>query len=301
MMLTELVSDHLPVRGNDFDDGGSQRVGASVRSAMAAGKISALGEMTGGIAHDFRNVLCIIASGLRVAERDAADLAKLKSALAATRDGIERGLQMTSRLLAFATHQELSSGPETVNTLLEKLSDFLRFGAGPGVRVVIDLADDLPPCLVDPPQFNSAILNLVVNARDAMPHGGVVHVRTSSIVLAPQPDGRNEYVRVRVHDEGAGMPPEVLKRIFDPYFTTKGDSGSGLGLPQVHALMEQVGGHIHVDSAVGAGTSFDLFFPVPEKHAENAEISGQLERWADEGGAVVRISRESVEPGKEEK
>ena len=97
------------------------------------------------------------------------------------------------------------------------------------------------------------------------------------------------------------MPPEVLKRIFDPYFTTKGDSGSGLGLPQVHALMEQVGGHIHVDSAVGAGTSFDLFFPVPEKHAENAEISGQLERWADEGGAVVRISRESVEPGKEEK
>ena len=220
--------------------------------------------MTGGIAHDFRNVLAVVASGLRIAEQNAGDPAKLAAALAAAHDGVERGLRMISRLLAFASQQELKTGPEDVNALLEKLRMFLKYGAGSGIRVILELASDLPKCLVDPPQFNAAILNLVINARDAMPEGGVIRISTAAV------RGMNlghpcDYVRVRVRDHGVGMPPDVIERIFDPYFTTKGERGTGLGIPQVHALMQQAGGFVRVDSAVGKGTSFDLFFPVHEE------------------------------------
>ena len=260
------------------------RMATRRRSRTAARKISALGEMTGGIAHDFRNVLCVISSGLNVAERNSGDPRKVESALAAVRDGIERGMKMTNRLLAFARQQELVAGPEDVNALLAKLRQFLKYGAGPGIRVILELAHNLPKCLVDPPQFNSAILNLVVNARDAMPGGGVISISTA--LTATQEDVK--FVRLRVCDDGAGMPPEVTKRIFDPYFTTKGENGTGLGVPQVHALMKQIGGYLTVDSALGKGTAFDLFFPVHEEQPPvAADAWRQLDRWADEGGAIV--------------
>ena len=152
------------------------------RSAHAVQKISALGEMTGGIAHDFGNILAVIASGLRVAQDNARDTSKRMAALAAANDGVERGQRMISRLLAFARQQELHPGPEDVNALLDKLAMFLKYGAGAEIRVILELAPDLPKCLVDPPQFNAAILNLVVNARDAMPAGGTIRIATSAVV-----------------------------------------------------------------------------------------------------------------------
>ena len=256
------------------------------RSAHAVQKISALGEMTGGIAHDFGNILAIIASGLRVAQDNARDSSKRMAALAAANDGVERGQRMISRLLAFARQQELHPGPEDVNALLDKLAMFLKYGAGAEIRVILELAPDLPKCLVDPPQFNAAILNLVVNARDAMPAGGTIRIATSAVVRR---QNRN-YVRVRISDDGAGMPPDVRKRIFDPYFTTKGESGTGLGIPQVQALMRQVGGYLTVNSKVGKGTSFDLFFPVHvEQPASAPDAWRQLDRWADEGGAILPV------------
>jgi signal transduction histidine kinase len=256
------------------------------RSAHAVQKISALGEMTGGIAHDFGNILAVIASGLRVAQDNAGDSSKRMAALAAANDGVERGQRMISRLLAFARQQELHPGPEDVNALLDKLAMFLKYGAGAEIRVVLELAPDLPKCLVDPPQFNAAILNLVVNARDAMPAGGTIRITTSAVVRR---QNRN-YVRVRISDDGAGMPPDVRKRIFDPYFTTKGESGTGLGIPQVQALMRQVGGYLTVNSKVGKGTSFDLFFPVHvEQPAAAPDAWRQLDRWADEGGAILPV------------
>jgi len=260
------------------------------RSELAAQRMCALGEMTGGIAHDFRNILAIVASGLRVAERNADDPAKVKSALAAIEDGIERGERMASRLLSFASQQELIASPENVNALLYKLEPFLKYGADSGLRIELALAANLPICLVDPPRFNAAILNLVINARDAMPDGGAIRISTTAVrgMSLGKPC---DYVRVRVRDHGVGMTPEVLQRIFDPYFTTKGERGTGLGIPQVHALMEQVGGFVRVDSNVGEGTSFDLFFPT---HDDQATTSGdawrQLDRWADEGGAVVGMA-----------
>jgi signal transduction histidine kinase len=257
------------------------------RSELAAQKMVALGEMTKGIAHDFRNILSIVASGLRVAERNADCRDKLRSALSAIQEGVERGERMTSRLLRFAAQQEPIAGPEEVNALLRKLEAFLKYGAGSGMRVELSLARDLPSCLVDPPRFNAAILNLVVNARDAMPGGGVIRISTASVGEMHYGSPRG-YVRVRVGDHGSGMTPDVLDRIFDPYFTTKGEAGTGLGVPQVHALMEQVGGFVRVDSIPGEGTSFDLFFPIQDEQQPAAgEAWRQLDQWANEGGAIA--------------
>lgn len=270
-----------------------ESVVARKRSKRAALKITALGEMTSGIAHDFRNILCIISSGLNVAERHSGDPEKLESALTAIREGVARGIKVTDRLLALAKRQKPETGPQDLNTLLGKLKAFLNYGAGPGVRLILELAPGLPKCLVDPPQFNSAILNLVVNARDAMPNGGIVRISTT----ASHTNSDLRYVKVRVSDDGVGMSAEVTKRIFDPYFTTKGDSGTGLGVPQVQALMRQVGGYVTVNSVVGRGTSFDLFFPVHEERpaaAAAADAQLQLDRWADEGGAIVTAKSRSA-------
>ena len=266
------------------------------RSEFAAQKMCALGEMTGGIAHDFRNILSIVASGLRVAERNLDDSTKLQSAFLAIQEGIARGAKMTARLLSFASQQELVASPEDVNALLRKLEPFLKYGAGSGFRIELALAANLPTCLVDPPRFNAAILNLVVNARDAMPEGGAIRIGTTAVrgMKFGQPC---DYVRVRVRDHGMGMPTEVLQRIFDPYFTTKGERGTGLGIPQVHALMERVGGFVRVDSHVGEGTSFDLFFPIRDDDASTpGDAWRQLDRWADEGGAIVGAAVLSAPP-----
>jgi signal transduction histidine kinase len=246
--------------------------------------------MTGGIAHDFRNILCIVASGLRVAGRELDNPDKLKSALAAIHDGVERGERMVSRLLRFARQQDLDARPEDVNTLLRKLEAFLKYGAGTGFRIDLSLAAGLPECLVDPPRFNAAILNLVVNARDAMPEGGIIRISTAA-VRRTQHGGPREYVRVRVRDHGSGMSAEVLERIFDPYFTTKGESGTGLGVPQVQALLQEVDGFVRVDSALGEGTSFDLYFPADDQPAP-MEAWQQLDQWANEGGAISPATME---------
>jgi signal transduction histidine kinase len=232
-------------------------------AGAAAARLAALGEMTGGIAHDFRNVLAVIDSGLRMAEEDTEPSEAMRCYIAAAREGIERGVKLTSQLLAFAKRQELRTIRGDVNQLLRSLERFLAYGAGPDVRVVLRLADDVPPCVLEPAQFEAAMLNLVINARDAMPNGGIVEIATQRLEGdAASIDGpAGFYARVRVKDSGQGMPPQVLRRIFDPLFTTKGEAGTGLGLAQVHAFIRLVGGHVGVDSVPGIGTTFDLLLP----------------------------------------
>lgn len=254
--------------------------GAPERSARAARMISALGEMTGGITHDFRNILCIVASGLRVAKRNIGNPERLKAALEATQEGVERGLQMTERILAFSRQQECALQKEDVNALLSKLRAFLKYGAGSGIRVTLRLGSDLPICPVDPPLFNAAIINLVVNARDAMPEGGDICISTAHI-----PGDGFGFVRVRVQDSGLGIPQEVMSRILDPFFTTKGEKGTGLGVPQVQAMMNRAGGCLRIDTKIGEGSTFDLFFPVPRLPVAAIDTR-QLDRWANEGGAI---------------
>jgi signal transduction histidine kinase len=224
-------------------------------------RLLALGEMTAGIAHDFRNILAVIDSGLRLAEKSCSDPAR--SFIDGAREGVARGSTLTSQLLTFVKQQELQANPTDVNALLKALDPFLRYGAGAEVRVTVELSPHVPDCLVDPTQFNAAMLNLVINARDAMPTGGEVRISTASMMTQPEAFDAApiNYVRVRVRDNGTGMSDEVLQRIFQPLFSTKGERGTGLGLAQVGAFVRGVGGHVRVASDPGQGTTFDLFLP----------------------------------------
>ena len=235
-------------------------------SARAAQRLSVLGEMTGGIVHDFRNILAVIDSGLRLAEKNSGDPRVVSTFIAGARDGVARGLTLTSQLLTFAKEREFQVRAADANVLLRALELFLKYGAGSEVRIILELSPSIPNCLIVPSQFNAAILNLVINARDAMPKGGEVRISTApwTVQAGASDITPGHYVRVRIRDNGAGMPDEVLQNIFRPFFTTKGEQGTGLGVPQVGAFMRRIGGHTRVASAVGQGTKFDLFFPAAE-------------------------------------
>jgi len=230
----------------------------------ATHRLAALGEMTGGIAHDFRNLLAVIESGLRSAARRADEPESVRAYIAAAREGIDRGIDLASQLLAFAKHQELDTHAGNLNEFLRTFEPFLRYGAGPDLRVKLELGSDIPDCLIDPALFDAAVLNLVMNARDAMPSGGEILVITERLVqttTTPDPPGPGIYACVRVKDHGCGMAPEVLRKVFDPFFTTKGEKGTGIGMSQVQALAQMVGGQIRITSERGVGTTVDLLFP----------------------------------------
>ena len=228
--------------------------------------------MTRGIAHDFRNILAVIDSGLRLAERNVSDQDMVRAFVAGAREGVDRGLRLTSQLLTFARQGKLPTSAADVNALLVNLEQFLKYGAGSLVRIDFQFSPNLPQCFVDQPQFAAAILNLVINARDAMPRGGIIEITTTRCDLeADTREGgvAGAYVRLRVRDNGFGMTEEVMKKIFKSFFTTKGENGTGLGLPQVCAFMHRIGGRLNIDSEVGRGTTFDLFLPAVEGE-ENA-------------------------------
>ncbi len=232
--------------------------------ARATQRIAALGEMTGGIAHDFRNILTIIESALRLAEMNSGAPEKVSAYIAGAKDGVDRGLQLTSQLLTFAKQHERDLRAGNATQLIRNLELFLKYGAGSGNRIVLELTHDIPQCVLDPSQFNAAVLNLMLNARDAMPNGGLVRISTDrweATGAGPDSPAPGAYVRVRVQDSGQGMSADVVRRIFDPLFTTKGEKGTGLGLPQVLAFMQLIGGYVNVSSEVGIGRTFDLFFP----------------------------------------
>jgi len=241
---------------------------SAAHPTQASQRLVVLGEMTGGLAHDLKNILTVIDSGLRLADSHLDDPDKIRRVISGSREGVARGLTLISRLMTFALQGEVSRCPADVNSLLEELQLFLQYSAGPSVRIILELSPGLPRCLLDPPRFSTAVLNLVVNARDAMPsRGGEVRIVTSHLRADAAPSTKEcagHYVRVRVQDNGSGMPDEILRRVFEPFFTTKGQKGTGQGVPQVNAFMRQIGGHMTVDSLQGCGTTVDLFFPAAE-------------------------------------
>jgi signal transduction histidine kinase len=237
------------------------------QSERATHRLAALGEMTGGIAHDFRNLLAVIEAGLRLAERRAEEPESVRAYIAAAREGIDRGIELTSLLLAFAKHQELDAHVGDVNEFLRSFEPFLRYGAGPDVRIKLELSSDVPPCLIDPALFDAAVLNLVVNARDAMTDGGEIRIITERLIrrsARSSQSGLEAYARVRIKDSGCGMSEEVLQQVFNQFFTTKGEKGTGLGLSQVRAFMQMVGGDVGITSEPGTGTIVDLLFPASQ-------------------------------------
>jgi signal transduction histidine kinase len=245
--------------------------------------------MTMGIVHDFRNLLAVIDSGLRLAEKSSGEPEKVRTCIAAAREGINRGAGLATQLLTFARQRHFEALPGDANELLRNLELFLTYGAGPRNRVVLKLAADIPKCMLDSSQFNAAVVNLIVNARDAMPNGGEIQISTERWVVETATSGSpvpGTYVRVRVKDNGQGMPAEVVRRIFDTFFTTKGEEGTGLGLPQVYAFMRLIGGHVGVTSEPGIGTTFDLLFPA----ANQTESSQSPKPKADLGHRPLMVT-----------
>ncbi|MCJ2133062.1 PAS domain-containing protein [Methylobacterium sp. J-026] len=239
-----------------------------------AQKMEALGQLTGGIAHDFNNLLQVIvgyidilAAGL---EKPDADRARLGRAAENIRQAAERATTLTQQLLAFARKQRLEGRAVNLNTLVEGMGEMVARAVGEAVKVELDLAADLWNCRVDPTQAEVAILNVLINARDAMPDGGTVRISTENIEVALRDreigalrDGR--YVSIAIRDTGTGIPQAVLARVMDPFFTTKEEGkGTGLGLSTVYGFAKQSGGAAQIESAVGAGTTVRLSFPATD-------------------------------------
>ena len=254
---------------------------------LQAQKMEAVGQLTGGIAHDFNNLLQAVAGNLELARGAVAkdEMGRADRLIAAALRAIGRGAHMTAQLLAFSRRQVLHAERSRVSDIADDMADLLRRAGGNAVQVVISAEPELWSCRIDPGQFQSALLNLVLNARDAMPQGGTVTIAMTNIHLdaaaaAPLELAVGEYVRVAVTDTGIGMSPEVLAHAFEPFFTTQDvGKGSGLGLPQVFGFTKQSGGSLSVHSVPGQGTTLALLFP----RDADPEPSG-----ADQAGARRR-------------
>ncbi|MDR7036924.1 signal transduction histidine kinase/CheY-like chemotaxis protein [Methylobacterium sp. BE186] len=232
-------------------------------------KMEAMGQLTGGLAHDFNNMLAIIMGNLNLLKRRIErGEGRLNSYVQQALEGGARAATLTHRLLAFARKQPLSPEPIDGNRLVPAMSELLRRTLGERVRVETVLAGGLWPTKVDANQLESALLNLAVNARDAMPEGGRLTIETANAHLddayAEAHPGipAGQYVLIAVTDTGAGMSPEVAARAFDPFFTTKAvGQGTGLGLSQVYGFVRQSGGHVKIYSEAGSGTSVKIYLP----------------------------------------
>ena len=229
-------------------------------------KLESIGKLTGGIAHDFNNLLTAITGCLELLEkRLPADDARAKSLLRNALHGAARGSTLTQRMLAFARRQQLNIETVSMRDLIGGITDLLDRSLGPEITLRIDLPDNLPPVRADANQLEAAILNLAINARDAMPNGG--DIRISGHVLQLGDDdalglSRGVYICLSVSDQGEGMDAETLARATEPFFTTKGiGKGTGLGLSMVHGLAEQSGGRLRITSQQNQGTTVELILP----------------------------------------
>ncbi|MFL5284841.1 MAG: ATP-binding protein [Rhodopila sp.] len=243
-------------------------------------KMEALGLLTGGIAHDFNNLLTAILGGLEVTRmriEDARTLKMIDSSISAA----QRGAKLIAQLMAFARRQNLQVEHLPINTLVEEMRELLARSVGGMVTLTFDFAPDAWPVMADASQVQTAILNLAINARDAMPEGGSLRISTGNTLIETSPPGTDlapgEYVTLTVEDTGTGMTEEVKERLFEPFFTTKEvGKGTGLGLAQVYGFVRQSGGDVRVCSGLGKGTTITILLPrAVEAVAEDAaEVAG---------------------------
>jgi signal transduction histidine kinase/CheY-like chemotaxis protein len=248
----------------------AEAVEARLKSEEAlrqAQKMEAVGQLTGGIAHDFNNMLSVILASLNLLEKRLAKGEDVTPFVAAARDGVDRAASLTKRLLAFSRRQNLAPEPLNANEMVRNMSELLRRTLGEVVQLETVLAGGLWHVLADASILENAVLNLAINARDAMPVGGRLTIETANCHLddayaAEHAIDPGQYVMVAVTDTGTGMPPEVVAKAFEPFFTTKDvGKGTGLGLSQVFGFVKQSNGHIKIYSEVGHGTTIKLYLP----------------------------------------
>jgi signal transduction histidine kinase len=245
-----------------------QEIEATESQVRQAQKMEAIGQLTGGVAHDFNNILTVITGTIEIlddAVKDRPHLAQITKLMGAA---AARGADLTQHLLAFARRQPLQPRSIDVNALIIDAARLLRPTLGEQIEIESMLAHDSAPALIDPSQLSTAILNLALNARDAMPNGGKLTLETKNVVLDENYAGMNSevnpgnYVMIAVSDSGEGIPTSLLEKVFEPFFTTKDvGKGSGLGLSMVYGFVKQSNGHIKIYSEEGHGTTVKLYLP----------------------------------------
>jgi PAS domain S-box-containing protein len=264
-------------------------------------KMEALGQLTGGIAHDFNNILTVITGTAEILGEAVADKPQLVTVVNMVDDAARRGAEMTQRLLAFARKQPLDPRPIDINALIAGAEDLLRPSLGEHIEIKSKLDAQTWPALVDPTQLTTALLNLAVNARDAMPKGGKLTLRSSNVVIEEWPAGGNvdvppgPYVLITVGDTGIGIPDAIRGRVFDPFFTTKeAGKGTGLGLSMVYGFIKQSGGQVEVCSEEGRGTTFKLYLPRADEQAQVAEAAPLPAPLSGHGESILVVEDDAL-------
>ncbi len=234
-------------------------------------KMEALGQLTGGIAHDFNNLLTVVVGGLDLISKRVTD-DKLKAYAENALAAAERGARLTGQLLAFSRVQRLEARPTHVAPLIQNMRPLLRNVLGPGIEKRFDLDEELVPIMADPTQLEVAVLNLAINARDAMPEGGTLSFTTKIMRISQDPELANgRYIELTITDTGSGMSEDVAARAFEPFFTTKEvGKGTGLGLSMVYGMARQSGGTARIESTPGEGTAVKIYFRAAETEATEA-------------------------------
>jgi signal transduction histidine kinase len=262
-----------------------QEIEANEAQVRQAQKVAAIGQLTGGVAHDFNNILTVITGTIEILEDAVKDRPHLTQITDMISAAASRGADLTKHLLAFARQQPLQPRSTDVNALVIDDARLLRSTLGEQIEIDSMLAHDAAPALIDPSQLSTAILNLALNARDAMPNGGKLTLETKNVVLDENYASMNSevkpgnYVMIAVSDTGEGIPGSLLDKVFEPFFTTKDvGKGSGLGLSMVYGFVKQSNGHINIYSEEGHGTTVKLYLPqaagVADAPATETGISG---------------------------
>ena len=330
LLLMFMISTSLPSLALSADVAMRKRVEANLQRAHAAldqqvreqatalaatrqelnqaQKMEALGQLTGGVAHDFNNLLTAVLGSLELALKQVSD-ARVQRLLTTATHAAERGAQLTAKMLAFARRREVATKAVDTNALITGMQELLHRMIGPLIRISLDLEAGLAPALADPAQLEMALLNLAVNARDAMPLGGDLIIQTRKIShqtsdRAPSELATGDYVVVSVGDTGSGMPDDVMAKAFDPFFTTKGPGkGSGLGLSMVYGFVRLIGGTATIESTFGKGTTIHLWLrravASPEMHQIATVGARSVEKLrilvVDDDDAVRGLAKEMLE------
>jgi PAS domain S-box-containing protein len=223
-------------------------------------KLDALGQLTGGVAHDFNNLLMVIGGSAQVLKKYADD-EKSQRAVEAIEAAARRGAALTSQLLSFARRQNVNPQTIRLSERIDAVREVLNMGVGGSVQLTAEVKDDVWPIKVDISELETALINLVINARDAMPDGGAIKISAENVRLNDEAN-QGDFVAIRVSDTGSGIPPDIVQKVFDPFFTTKPvGKGTGLGLSQVHGFAYQAGGLVALSSELGKGTAVTISLP----------------------------------------
>ena len=272
-----------------------------IRNLVQGQKMEAVGQLTGGIAHDFNNLLTVILGNIDLLSRRLDGNDHLRRHLSATRHAAERGQSVTQQLLAFSRRQHLQPQTLDVNALVRQFEPLIRRAVGESIGLEVALCHEPLVCEVDPSQLESALLNLAVNSRDAMPRGGTLTVtlqraeRDDDLVRQNRTASPGPWIVLSIEDSGVGMPKEVVDRVFEPFFTTKEPGkGSGLGLSRVYGFVRQSGGFVTLESTVGIGTRLSIYLPPSRKSlSEPVAVNQLLVASAARTGTILLVEDDS--------